>query len=353
MKKFKTIWIGLAVIFAATAVSCKNNSWDFPDYDYTTAYFGYQYPVRTIVLGEDIYDTTLDNEHKCQIMGIMGGVRSNDTERILHVAIDKTLCDGIAFGSEDGAVTGPLKVMPDNYYSLPSDMTIRIPKGKPSGGIEVQLSDAFFNDPDAIKNTYVIPMRITSAEKIDSVLSGRSTLANPNIHVATDWVTAPKNYILYCVKYINPWHASYLRRGVDVGTGKNGNSSLDVQIVRHAKYIEKNEVCHTKTRSMKEIELSLATKNKANVDLPYTLVIAFDEQENCTVKAIENANYTITGSGKFVKDGDKNSWGSEDRDALYLDYTIDFETTTYAIKDTLALRDRGIVLETFNPIVTK
>ena len=41
-------------------VICKNDDWSFPDYDHSAVYFAYQYPVRTIVLGEDNnFDTSL------------------------------------------------------------------------------------------------------------------------------------------------------------------------------------------------------------------------------------------------------------------------------------------------------
>ena len=38
-------------------------------------------------------------------------------------------------------------------------MKIIIPAGKVMGGIEVQLTDAFFADPRSIKNTFVIPLK--------------------------------------------------------------------------------------------------------------------------------------------------------------------------------------------------
>ena len=28
-------------------LSCENEDWEFPDFNYTTTYFPYQYPVRT------------------------------------------------------------------------------------------------------------------------------------------------------------------------------------------------------------------------------------------------------------------------------------------------------------------
>ena len=352
MKKFKCLSVLVVAALALSATSCQNDSWDFPDYDYTTVYFSYQYPVRTIVLGEDTeYDLSLDNEHKCKIMATMGGVYKNTLDRTLHVSLDDDLCKDIAFADETGSQGSTLKVMPSNYYSLPSDMTIVIPKGQIAGGMTVQLNDAFFNDPDAIKNMYVIPLRINSVEKADSVLSGKSIQADPNIHKPNEWISVPKNYILYCVKYVNPWHATYLRRGKDVGVGKNGDTSLDVEYKRDAAYIEKNELCHLKTLSMNEVEVSLKTKQSDNKDLPFTLILTFDDNGNCTVKEPSGASYTVTGSGKFVKKGDKNSWGGEDRDAIFLDYKIDFANVEYTITDIMTVRDRGIIKEEFSPYV--
>ena len=303
-------------------------------------------------MGEDTeYDLSLDNEHKCRIMATMGGVYKNTVNRTLHISVDESLCSGIAFADEKGNEGSTLKIMPPSYYSLPSDMKIVIPKGEFSGGMTVQLNDAFFSDPDAIKNTYVIPLRINSVERADSVLSGKSIQANPNIHKPSEWIAVPKNYILYCVKYVNPWHASYLRRGKDVGVGKGGNTSLDVENIRDAEYIEKNEICHLKTLSMTEVEVSLKTKQSDNKDLPFTLVLTFDSNNDCTVKAPAGADYTITGSGKFVKKGDKNSWGGEDHDAIFLEYVIDFPDVVYTINDTMTVRDRGIVKEEFSPYV--
>ena len=74
MKMFKNLLILLTGGVCLTLFSCKNWSIDFPDYEGgVSVYFPYQYPVRTIVLGEDNYDTSLDNQHKCKIYATMGG----------------------------------------------------------------------------------------------------------------------------------------------------------------------------------------------------------------------------------------------------------------------------------------
>ena len=102
---------------------------------------------------------------------------------------------------------------------------------------------------------------------------------------------------------------------------------------------------------MNEVEVSLKTKQSDNKDLPFTLILTFDDNGNCTVKETSGASYKGTGSGKVVKKGDKNSWGGEDRDAIFLDYKIDFANVEYTITDIMTVRARGIIKEEFSPYV--
>ncbi len=59
---------------------------------------------------------------------------------------------------------------------------------------------------------------------------------------------------------------------------------------------------------------------------------------------------TANGSGTWVIDGEKKAWANKDRNALYLDYTVDFGEQQFATRDTLVFRDRGIKMETFSPV---
>jgi hypothetical protein len=344
MKKF--IFILLIVLAAFTA--CENQDWEFPDFDYTTVYFAYQSPVRTLVLGTDyVFDNSLDNEHKCLIMATMGGVYENKNEITIDVVVDNSLCENLKFGTD----TSEVIAMPSNYYTLPGDMQIVIPSGKLMGGIEVQLTDAFFMDSLSTGIAYVIPLVITSVTNADSILSGTTEIDNADRRIETEWSILPKDYILYAIKYINPWHASYLRRGIDIGVGNSGNTALDTTCVYHEKYVEWDEVCEAKTKSIDEVTIDLNTKSKGNINLPYILVLGFDENNNCTISNPDTASYTLTGSGKYIKDGDM--WGDKKRDVLYLNYTIDFGTTTHTMTDTLVMRSRGIEFETFAPYVAQ
>jgi hypothetical protein len=343
----KLIYISLMVSFIFTA--CENRDREFPDYDYTTVYFAYQSPVRTLVLGEDMYDNTLDNAHKCKIMATMGGVYENNADRILDVAVDNSLTDNLLFNDGSGRHILP---MPSNYYSLAGDMQIVIPSGSISGGIEVQLTDAFFADSLSIENTYVIPLRIESVTNADSILSGKSSKSAPKLFDPADWSVEPKNYILYCVKYVNPWHGSYLRRGLDEGKGSSGNTALDTTIVYHNQYVERDQVVKLVTVSMDEVSLSLATRDKGNSnDIPFELRLVFDSAGKCNISASKGAAYTVSGNGELVKDGDM--WGNEERDVLHLKYNVDFGTSVHTFTDTLVIRDRGVAFESFDPVLAE
>lgn len=316
MKKFL-----LPALLLAVLVSCSKKV-EFPDYEYQTVYFAYQYPVRTITFGEDIFDTQLDNQKKCKIMATTGGVYYSKKDVTVGLSVDNALLgNGLKFGPTGAEI----KAMPASYYSLAANQIV-IPEGSLTGGVEVQLTDAFFNDPLAIKNTYVIPIRMSSKGNVDSILAG-------------------KDFMLYAVKYVNPWHGNYLRRGKDVISG-----SVNQTNIRHKQYVEDDEVNKLSTLSMKEVEFPLVYKAPNGTNINCLLLLTFDDAGNCSVSSA-TSGITASGNGKFVKRGEKNSWGSKDRDALYLNYEINLTDMKVASTDTLVLRDRGVTMETFTPVV--
>lgn len=334
-----------AFLFLAFA-SCKNQDWEFSDYDYQTVYFAYQYPVRTITLGEDIFDTSLDNQHKVQVMATTGGVYSNKNDITINFEVDDSMTENIVFNPGEADVV-PL---PSNYYRLSSDQMV-IPKGSLTGGVEVQLTDAFFNDPKALTTHYVLPLRMTDVVNADTILSGLSAVdSRLRRAIADDWEIAPKDYIFYAIKYINIWHGNYLRRGQDIVVGKAGNTSLSRTITRHEAYVEKDEVKSLTTGSLTNTVLPLTFKNVEGENIDFNLILAFGNDNTCIISS-GTTGITASGKGSFVKRGDKNSWGNTDRDVLYLDYEIDMAEMHITTKDTLVMRDRGVKMETFNVVL--
>ncbi len=317
--------LSISAVIITILTSCQNDEWDFPDYELKSVYFAYQAPIRTITLGEDIFDTTLDNQGKCQIMATTAGVYSNKEDVTIGIAVDNSLTQGLSFSSP---YSGNILPMPSNYYTLASNQIV-IPKGKLIGGVEVQLTDAFFADPLAVKTTYVIPLIMTSVQKADSILS-------------------TKDYTLYAIKYVNAWTGNYLRRGKDVVVGKNGNTSLNQTIVRRQQYVEKDEINKLNTKTRKQAEFPVVYKGAGNTNIDCPLLLSFDDAGNCTIAA-GASGFTATGTGKFIKKGEKQSWGNKDRDALYLNYSVELSDRQITSTDTLVLRDRGVAIETFTP----
>ncbi|GAO28858.1 DUF5627 domain-containing protein [Geofilum rubicundum] len=372
MKKILFIFFITALV-GSSFTSCENGDWDFPDFEYSTVYFAYQSPIRTVVLGEDVYDTTLDNERKVQIMATMGGVYANNTSVEIDISVEPSLLDDLVF-DEDSDPARSVLLMPEDYYTLLSNKIV-IPQGSVIGGVTVQLTEAFFNDPLALSTNYVIPVLMTGVTNADSILSGVPLVDNPKRGVASDWDVQPKDYILYAVKYINAYDANYLRRGTDEITIDGGTTTT---VTRQADYVERDEVVKLNTISLNSVEFPMDYVSKDGHDLRFRLNLSVDGSQNVTVSAFETTyqvndsvvvrNISVSGDGEFVKDGDKNSWGNQDRDAFFLDYEASYEVEikypvsgqpdsvheyTYKTTDILVVRDRGVEPEWFTAVVNE
>ena len=119
---------------------------------------------------------------------------------VINFKVDESLCDNLYFKDTDQ----PLVPMPASYYTLASDR-IAIPKGQIMAGVEVQLTDDFFADEKSISENYVIPLLMTNVQGADSILQGKPVVENPVLTNAGDWSILPQNFVLYAVKYVNPW----------------------------------------------------------------------------------------------------------------------------------------------------
>lgn len=337
----------LILIFFAGLFACENQETDFPDYEYTSGYFPYQYPVRTIILGDYIYDNSNDNNHKFMVSATMGGVYENKETRIFNFVVDESLCTNAFF--EDGS---PVRPLPQSYYELSDDDEIYIEPGSITGGVEVQLTDAFFNDPKSIKNTYVLPVRMTGVVNLDTLLQGLPVSTSADPRVAEDWVALPKHFTLFAVKFINPYHGKYLYFGKS-GVSQNG-SELESTTYSN-QYIERNPIEELKTTGRTQVEFSTSFKSSA-LSGDYRMLLDFESNNfdspdgvNCTIRQADGVPFTITGTGKYMSKTEE--WGNKKRDAIYLSYTVDNDVHTYTAADTLVMRDRGVVLETFTPSV--
>jgi hypothetical protein len=297
MKRYiKMVAALLALMASFTA--CENGDQAFDDYEGgTTAYFAYQSPVRTIVLGDDEYDTTLDKAHKLKILATFGG-SYNGRNATVNVAVDNSLCDNLTFA--DGT---PVKAMPKEYYQLST--TAFNFNGGMQGGTEVQLTDAFFKDPDAVKNTYVIPLVMQNQTGFDRIATGTLKEGKTGSRTnASIWETAPRDYVMYCVKYQNKYSGWWLT---------NHNTSTE--------NIEKASQVQITTRTLNSSVYTVEFQEGSKI-LKADLLLTFDDKENCTITSLTEG-VKATGSGSWADNG-IHSWNNKDRDLMELNAEITF-----------------------------
>lgn len=360
MRKFKNyLYCVVLGVLSLSYSSCYNTEHIFPDYEEgTTAYFAYQFPVRTLVLGNDIYDNTLDNEHKCRIWATMGGAY-HGRKAVVDYVVEESLCDNLFFTDEGGNASYPVTPMPTEYYRLLSDA---IPYNSDTRGyVEVQFTDAFFNDEKAIDNTYVIPLLMTNAKGIDHILTGtpREGLS-PSRTNTEDWEVLAKDYVLYCVKYMNPWQGKYIRRGVDYVTEKGVVTRVvrkdttlvntDLEHYKENPVNQNDEICAITTKNMTQAIFPVSFRT-SGASITCNLILTFNG-DKCTVST-DDENVTATGSGEFIAKGTERNeykdyqWGSNNgelvqRDILRLAYEVNFTNSDIQIStnDTLVVQTR-------------
>ncbi len=335
----KNILIFLTLFAGLTA--CQNQKNVFPDFDYTSGYFPYQYPVRTLVLGDYIYDNTNDNNHKFLISAAMGGVYSNTKDRIFDIEVAGSLCNNVLFESTKDTI----RILPPSYYTLSSTNKLTIPAGKVNGSIEVQLKDAFFDDPLAIKLAYVLPIRIVSATNLDTVLQGKSAKINPDPRIDAQWDVLPKNFTMFAVNFINPYHGMYLHRGASVV--KDASAAVLETNVYRTTYIVDNEIWSLVTSAKNQVTVQ-GNLRSALVPGVLKMNLTFANDGTCTVTQATGSTFTITGSGKFETGAD--TWGNKKRDAIHINYQLTSGVNTYSATDTLVIRDRAIKMQVYKPL---
>jgi len=373
MKLKKYIFGIILGTVSLTYTSCYNSDREFPDYqEGTTAYFAYQYPVRTLILGNDIYDNSLDNSHKCRIWSTMGGAYGG-RDAYVDIVVDESLCNDLYFTDDGGNAARPVRPLPSSHYRL---MSNTIPyNGDPRGYVEVEFTNDFFDDEKSVENNYVIPLLMTDVRGIDHILTGKPREGlSPSRTNTEDWDVLAKDYVLYCVKYMNPWQAKYIRRGVDNVTEKGVTKTIvrkDFSLVNSdlEHYTENpvnqyDEICSITTKNMTQSNFKVSFKT-SGASISCNLILTFSG-DKCTVSTADEG-VTATGSGEFITNGTERpeykdyQWGSNNgqpvqRDILRLTYNVNFANSDIqvATNDTLVVQTReSNIKEFFTPKYVK
>lgn len=369
--KIKLVII-LALVFSLMA--CENQEIEVSDFGSTSVFFPFQTPVRTLIQGKyDLGFNDNDNKGRFEIGVVMSGVFENKIDRKIHFELAPELIDASLLGVD----TVNVKILPPAYYTIEQQSPVTIPAGSINGRIPVQLNDAFFDDPLSFAGFedvhYVLPLKITNFEEIDSLLTGIPIVPNPIKIKQEDWNPAPKDYTLFGIKFMNKYQGIYLRRGQDkvVGISENFSAStgitetvvIDTAQVYRAEFVVQDDLVPVTTSGRRKATVSNRVRrglipSSDNVNLEFTV----DDSGNITITNVAGDKFTVVGTGKFVEDGDE--WGGKKRDVIYLEYEykdVEIAETflfgqlrtrsevnlTHTVNDTLVIRDRDVKFEQF------
>lgn len=341
--KIKLVFIAALVM---SLMACENEEFIAEDFGTTSVYFPYQRPARTLVLGNyDLGFNDNDNKGRFEIGVVMSGVVENNKNRKVHFELAPELIDPVTLGVDSVNV----QVLPSSYYTIEQESPVVIPAGSINGRIPVQLNDAFFDDPLSFagkdETHYVIPLKITDYEDLDSLLTGVSVVDSPVKILDEHWNPAPKDYTLFGIKFMNKYEGIYLRRGEDEMTN---SSAVTESNEYRAEFVEKDELTTLTTSGKSNVIYSnrvrrgeLVSPGDVNMEL------MFDDNGDCTISSLTDDPYNVSGSGQFVENGDE--WGGKKRDVIYLDYqyTDAINNETHVVKDTLVIRNRNVKFEQF------
>lgn len=370
MKNKLIILFALAISFMA----CENQETNFDDFGTTAVYFPFQTPVRTLILGDyDLGFNDNDNLGRFEIGVTMSGVYENTKDRKVSFELAPELIDAAALGVD----TVNVKILPASYYTIEQTSPLTIPAGSIKGRIPVQLNDAFFDDPLSFAGEnsvhYVIPVKITSFQGLDSLLTGVPAVDFPIKIRSTDWTTLPKDYTLYGIKFINKYSGKHLRRGeaiiqgtkdsVNVASGNKVSSTFNETVVYQGKYVEQDEVVSVVTSGKNQVtNTNRINRGSIPSDTDLSIKIQVSDNGDITISPVSGGNQTVTGTGKWIKDG--GEWGGKKHDVMQLEYQFsDVATVNYAtfgrvtdvltytlvhrVKDTFVMRDRDVKFEEF------
>jgi len=298
----------IILILSIGLIACVDNK--FEDFNYTAGYFPYQYSVCTFNLN----DSTNGSAYKFQIPAIMGGVYKNTADRIFDIEIATDLCTRAVFAS----TMDTIHLMPSAYYTLGSSGKLIIPAGKFNGSIDLQFTDAFFNDPLASKLYYVIPIRIKSVTSLDSVLRGKSTLDKPDPRVSSQWSILPKDFVMIAVKYINKYQGNYFHRGTNIVKDPSD------KVVENNVYNLNNEIWNLLPFGQNQVYLN-SVRNSKLLKANQKLNLGFSPTGSIT---ITDSIGSVVGTGKFIKNGGELSGQMRDLMVLSYNYKVQYTAPT-------------------------
>ena len=303
-----------ALVSCMICVSCSKYDDFTHDFDYTSTYFAYQNPVRTV----------FSDNLEIEIGAMMGGKRKSKSEETVSYRIAPELL-------EDAEIVGKNKftLLPADYYSLSSKDKLIIPKGEFLGKTKLTLDgEKFLNDPHAINKYYALPLLITETS-LDSVLIGNANAGIPR-----------KDYTIVVIKFISKYHGIYYHRGQRAKYDADGTL---VDVLRYVtedqeeEFIE-NVVWDFSTLSANTMRSNGVGENYSTSSKKYALDLSVANDNKVAIKGVDNSLIPV------IKDLGTSIYEPGQK-KFYLNYEYSDAGFKYVMKDTLTFRNDGLKLE--------
>ncbi|WP_044212066.1 DUF1735 domain-containing protein [Flammeovirga sp. OC4] len=295
----KLLYTFIAALFLLTSCESYNNYLN--DYDYSTVYFPYQKPVRTVIAGEGL-------QFKMGV--VLGGKRENNRTEVVSYTIDSTLLEGTAF-----------ELLPSEYYTLSNDNEMWIQEGEFNGLIDVVLDSAqFLQDPNALIRNYALPIRILTSTT-DSVLTGDETKG-----------VEAMDYMIPVIKYIHTLDAVWYHHGVD--SVFNTTGGLEEVTVNSNQDMVNNTTWNLSTVGATEVisnglsGIRFTSRLHMNMDFE-SGIIDVTSASDSEIQDVENI------ASRYVKEDQR----------VYLKYKYELDNQTHIVTDTLTFRNKELSLE--------
>ena len=106
---------------------------------------------------------------------------------------------------------------------------------------------------------------------------------------------------MFGVKYVNPYHGSYLHRGKNIV--KDASGTIQETNVYHTYYTEQNEIWSLVNTTKNQVSVKGNTHSNL-VPGSLNMNLTFASDSTCTITQATGSAYTITGSGKFQSNAD-------------------------------------------------
>ncbi|MEP5341592.1 MAG: DUF1735 domain-containing protein [Algibacter sp.] len=282
----------LLLVIILSVASCSFDDFVENEFDFTSVYLPHPQIDRSFIMGEGM-----------QIgVGVVLGGRLSNTEDV-----------EVTFSLNDAIVTDAGQdVLPSNYYELvdvegnPTDNKIVIKAGKTQGFVYVKADSInFLTDPVSLGNNYALGFQLDNVVKADSILSERSST-------------------MITFTYINQLYGDYVQTGEAIRTG-----TLNDTFVYPAGITDVLEL-----RMLGPDSLSCnGLANLRGADKTMDIIVASDN--TITIK-------TATDRGGIDVNDDGGSFYNPETREITLNYSFDFNGTSYVAKDILEFRNRVV-----------